>query len=660
MKIKDFLLLEKVKTPFNKTERDKNNPDVPKWFTDLSGKAQREYIKQHKSTDRKPTKPEGGAGAELDGNKKSKVKKVIGGGEGKSREELEKVNTKKKEKINKLEKKMGLKPGEVPGEKSEKDIKPEKEKDTKIKKTLDKKIPGSDIDGKKEKGTETTEPKQKTGTTGTGPEAAQPAEKGQIAKPTKMKQALTKPSGKTQVGLKPGEGGYATEMEKGFVDRINNDTDGMGEHSDEMNAHTQHIFDDLVAKGQLDKKGKYEAVQTAGNKTFTLTGDWSKYGATNNEPKTDVIIKHSKGEYRCTVKMGASTQLMSGKGNEALATLQAGAKEAKTSIEKMPEFKQLSKHLVRMTEKHVFPKEFGVGLKAGEKWAVEFDKMNKEATNLLNGILNKNDDLKREMVKEALTGNAKFGKDSPATATHLMIIDANQNGKGNQLLPITDTVVDEIAKNVKWKINVKSDAEKVGGQRTGNQVGRVVLRAYYQHATKEGIELPETELLMEKKLKKVSKEKLQKAIEEYLSGGMENVLDFLGASIDVEHEKINWVEIGKNVEAKMKKGVDARPAMSGIKDAFKKKGLKVESKFQKALTETSSIYGISSGIPDIEYNKMHAVKGKIFYKVIGNMVHFKTEGDKHNLDANVPKTDFFAPRGTLQQFLNQKYTAHQI
>jgi hypothetical protein len=388
-------------------------------------------------------------------------------------------------------------------------------------------------------------------------------------------------------GLKPGQVGYATEMEKGFVDHLNGDETELGSHSDEMNEHTKNIFNDLVSKGQLKKGVRYSAKQTAGDKEYKLTGDWTKYGATNNEPKTDVIIAHPGGEYRCSVKTGENSQLMSGKGSEALATLMAGAKAAKKNIETMPEFKKLQKHLTRMTEKHVFPTEFGLGMKSGAKWAVDFDKQNKEATDLLNQILNNSKELKREMIREAMTGNAKFGENSPAAATHLLIIDGDPDGKGNQLLPISDDTVDEIGKHVDWKINVKSDSEKVGGKKTGRAIGRVVLRAYYSHSKRknEGISIPnldtmndsEMELIMEATKKKVSKEQLQKAIEEYLEGGIDNILDFFGANVEIEEKPIDWVKIGHAVEKKMKKQVDVRPAMKGIKDAFKKKGFQTEN-----------------------------------------------------------------------------------
>ena len=407
------------------------------------------------------------------------------------------------------------------------------------------------------------------------------------AKEENLAYAKPAPPAPKYSGLKPGQIGYATEMEKGFVDHLNGDEAELGAHSEEMNEHTKNIFNDLVSKGQLKKGVRYSAKQTAGNKEYKLTGDWTKYGATNNEPKTDVIITHPGGEYRCSVKTGESSQLMSGKGSEALATLMAGAKAAKKNIEAMPEFKKLQKHLTRMTEKHVFPTEFGIGIKSGAKWATDFDKQNKEATSLLNQMLNNSKEVKREMIREAMTGSAKFGENSPAAATHLMIIDGDPDGKGNQLLPITDDTVDEIAKHVDWKINVKSDSEKVGGKKTGRAIGRVVLRAYYSNPKRknEGISIPnldtmndsEMELIMEATKKKVSKEQLQKAIEEYLEGGIDNILDFFGANVEVEEKPIDWVKIGHAVEKKMKKQIDLRPAMKGIKDAFKKKGFQVEN-----------------------------------------------------------------------------------
>jgi hypothetical protein len=207
MKIRNFLLNEKVKAPFKKAERSKSDPKYPAWWTDLSFNAQKEYLQTHKGTDKKVTKKAGEAGKELSGKEKepgeSKVKKAVGGGD-KGQGELEakkKENDEKEAKIKQIEKEKGLKPGQVPKEE------PEEEKPSKVKKALEKEVPGGEKNVKSGKGTEQEQRGETTKSKSDKEAGSNDQKAGAIkgnaetkgnVKPSKVKTAVGKPKYETE------------------------------------------------------------------------------------------------------------------------------------------------------------------------------------------------------------------------------------------------------------------------------------------------------------------------------------------------------------------------------------------------------------------------------------------------------------------------------
>lgn len=200
-------------------------------------------------------------------------------------------------------------------------------------------------------------------------------------------------------------------------------------------------------------------------KEVKVTNDWYEYGSykdsgfkPNNTPKTDLIAYTSdnmnKPKYRISLKKHGGSQLMSGYENEARATLMYAA-------EQLPE-----------SDKKEHIKSIISRLFSGDKWvhgvgSNDLDKKTKGSENHqdLNEILKEifaseeNQDYKKLVIMEAMTGQGKFGKDSPACADHIFVWD--DVNKANCKFLTVEQYADEILKKgVTISISYKGTNDK--------------------------------------------------------------------------------------------------------------------------------------------------------------------------------------------------------
>jgi hypothetical protein len=245
------------------------------------------------------------------------------------------------------------------------------------------------------------------------------------------------------------------------------------------------------AKSKVGWESKYNPFLGAGsqivNNTFTtfskdgmdhygsgsaeLTDKWDRYfvkmtgksaSAPTKTPKTDMIL----GNKNISLKKYGGSQLMSGGASETLATLAFAYDNAPDSI-KTTAFDTAWNKLNADIERDFLP-SFKLGArgsgfsKIGEiskqsgisalKTKVITAMTNDAAmTQAIRDIMETNE-IKYEIVKEAMTGNSKFAT-SEAIATYMMKFDVDGSGEFKK---ITDSVINQYTKNTQFNISFKT------------------------------------------------------------------------------------------------------------------------------------------------------------------------------------------------------------
>jgi hypothetical protein len=200
----------------------------------------------------------------------------------------------------------------------------------------------------------------------------------------------------------------------------------------------------------------------------TLTKEWNDYfikytgksaSAPTKTPKTDMKLS---GKNISLKKYGGS-QLMSGGQSETLATLGFAYDNAPTSIKSASFDKAWNKLNTTIEKQYVafkLPPGGQIGKIASGKMKAddELKKLvkdsltkQKEMTNALNEIFN-NTQIKKEVVREAMSGKAKFA-DQESSATHMMKFD--DTGKGD-FIAIDEKLVDSYTNKTNFNISFKT------------------------------------------------------------------------------------------------------------------------------------------------------------------------------------------------------------
>lgn len=180
-------------------------------------------------------------------------------------------------------------------------------------------------------------------------------------------------------------------------------------------------------------------------------------GKPNSTPKTDLIS--SNGNYKISLKKAGGAQLMSGGYYEAKATLLSAAQDCK-----LPEYDKLKSLLSKSWAKI---KCRGIRQERKEETKTkESIQGYEENIATINDYLNKltdpdpkntktyNEDFKRALLIEAMSGNHKFGKNSNSAANCVFVWSENE--KENQFYPSIEDYVNHIINNVKIGISWKT------------------------------------------------------------------------------------------------------------------------------------------------------------------------------------------------------------
>ena len=172
-------------------------------------------------------------------------------------------------------------------------------------------------------------------------------------------------------------------------------------------------------------------------------------------PKTDLI--DVSGKFKFSLKKADSSQIMSGTKAEAQATLQCVLNYC---IEN-DEFANST--IVKIN------KELQAGIKdlfsdeEGKAWIPRTEKSNidekaaaevhKKLTEIVRDVLNMDRDFKYQVLLEALSGNIKFGNNSPAAANYMLMWEEN-TGKACKIQSVADYAkqhLDDIKIDIKFK-----------------------------------------------------------------------------------------------------------------------------------------------------------------------------------------------------------------
>jgi hypothetical protein len=193
---------------------------------------------------------------------------------------------------------------------------------------------------------------------------------------------------------------------------------------------------------------------------------WSKYGAgaaaSSRTPKTDLII----GTKTISLKIGAG-QLMSGKGPEATATFFAALEEAGDDLKKSREVNDCITEIKKFSEGYI--KDTITNMKKNN-WAtapleiINVEQVHKNTMQILGTLFEKDKKFQKAFIKEAMTGNVKFGKSSKASADYFLVgskdgtaISFHDIDKGDYV----DKVISRTTISVKHKTT--SEQKVVGG-----------------------------------------------------------------------------------------------------------------------------------------------------------------------------------------------------
>jgi|694.fasta_scaffold01406_6 hypothetical protein len=259
--------------------------------------------------------------------------------------------------------------------------------------------------------------------------------------------------------------------------KINNRKIPKGAVSDSEVNQINSKYPDLINKAKkaliaTNLTGGEYAIST-GKLSEPLTEFWSFYKAKNKTSKSDVII----GGARISVKAGPS-QLMSGVKEEAKATFYA-------ALEKTPELIQTEEVQNILKQINKFAKggrtqgNIRTSLKTGEDKALNTaNAANKKAMAALESLFENNPTFTKAFVIEAMSGEKKFGADSPATAEYILSVDKNyENAK---LVKIkNDSYAKKVAGQIKVDVRFKTGSIKSKGEKTGEYGYATVLGLQY-------------------------------------------------------------------------------------------------------------------------------------------------------------------------------------
>lgn len=221
------------------------------------------------------------------------------------------------------------------------------------------------------------------------------------------------------------------------------------------------IVDYLKSKGITGK-----TASKLPTKGVEVTKEWSKFWlpekvpSSTKTPKTDILI----GSNRISLKMGAA-QLMSGGVNESKATFYAALKSIGESDDAL--FNSIWQKMNNLTKGATAKGKVEGELKSGkDEFLKKANDINNEVKVLLKNAFATNDEFRKEFVREAMTGEKKFGENSKAYAEY--ILSSDPSGNNPHLYEATDEeFLSKVARKTDVTVRFKSTSIKSKGVKTG-------------------------------------------------------------------------------------------------------------------------------------------------------------------------------------------------
>jgi len=229
-----------------------------------------------------------------------------------------------------------------------------------------------------------------------------------------------------------------------------------------------------------------------------LTSFWKSYGATDTTPKTDILI----GGKRLSLKIGMA-QLMSGGKAESLATFYAATKSVSENIKKDPNYKLTENIVNDFVTSTLAPSQLRPLIKSGKNEIVnKGEKAHKDAMASMQKLFANNRDFKIAFAREAMSGFAKYGKDSNSAAEFMLV--ASHDGSSVSIHSVyDDAYCEKIADAMKVQVRFKTSSRKLKGVKTGEynfwSVISLIVNAMSEDAQLNGNQLNEFAFL--KKIK---------------------------------------------------------------------------------------------------------------------------------------------------------------
>ena len=296
-----------------------------------------------------------------------------------------------------------------------------------------------------------------------------------------------------------------------------------------------------IAPDAGEKIVKYLKAQNITGKTASklqtrevdVTSDWAKFwlpksvpGPTKT-PKTDILI----GTNRISVKMGPA-QLMSGGPNESTATFYAALNSMyKSGIDVNADlFHEIWAKLSTLTKGAIAKDNVENELKRGkDKFLIQANKVNNDVKVLMQKSFD-NDDFRLAFVREAATGEIKFGIKSEAYADY--VLSSDQRGNAPHLYKSTNKAfLNKVAEKSNVTVRFKSNSIKINGVKTGEYkywavigVGVKKLEEEFEHYN--GTLLTENIITGIIERFKTFLVNLFQKVYEYLKGGVKQIIEF--------------------------------------------------------------------------------------------------------------------------------------
>ena len=340
----------------------------------------------------------------------------------------------------------------------------------------------------------------------------------------------------TQV-LNEGARSRGEEMEEFIVAALNGEEEPVSKFGIESGAGNRVVE-------QLPFKPATGQASVLGAETIDVSAKWASFwepdsvpGSTKT-PKTDLIAKSDK----ISLKTGSDAQLMSGGRNESVATFYAAVDLSGTKLDAFG--KKIAEAIGNLAPASIAAGPTRQEIKKGtDALLVAADQAHKLLTKELSKMFEGNPEFAYFFIREAMTGETKFGGND-GTCTHFLTCDFD--GENVHYIPVTDeSYVRKIANRAKVSVRMKSVSEKkkIGGKKT--KTGRyrywsavgILADKLTEEANaleRDGVLL--TENVVKRLLSRFMNflKKMVSKIVEHVKKGAKYALDFMGLQPEIE------------------------------------------------------------------------------------------------------------------------------